>query len=199
MEDIHQMRVSIKKLKANWSLLEYLSGGKFSKKAHVKYISTIFDSAGIVREKQVNLSIIEKRKANYLRPFTIGLRKTQSRAIEKLLAKMKSFDLKQSEKLDLVWKQYLKGLTDEHIFNTSIAFILDELTKVDLLEQLLPDDQALHQIRIHLKMVYEILSILKEKEAVPELKRLQKNTKSINQQIGDWHDYMVLLGLLNRL
>ena len=57
-KNIHQFRVAIKKLRAVFHLLEMLYPFKFISKDHYKIIKPIFKIAGIIREDQINHSII---------------------------------------------------------------------------------------------------------------------------------------------
>ncbi len=54
----------------------------------------------------------------------------------------------------------------------------------------------MHKIRIHLKAVVEILTIMNELIDAAGLSKFQKRIKIIEQHIGKWHDNIMLLSSL---
>ena len=66
IEDIHKLRLNIKKLRATLSLMELASHGMLNKKRYFALFSKLFDEAGEVWEAQVSLGMIEKSNAIYL-------------------------------------------------------------------------------------------------------------------------------------
>ena len=98
IEDIHQLRVTIKKLRAIWSLMETATKGKWTKKEHFTLTSKLFSEAGKVREAQVNLGMITKYRVKYLITYAEYLEKIQSSTTERLLKEMNAFDLKKFDR-----------------------------------------------------------------------------------------------------
>lgn len=193
VENIHQLRVSIKKLRAMWILMEAASHKKFLNKDHFALCSKLFDKAGAVREVQVNLGIIEKYNRIYLLPYVEYLRKTKRNAIEKLLREMKVFDLRRFEILDNELLKKIKIISKEIVLKESASYIHKEIIKIGVFVDQLPDDSKLHKIRIHLKLVSVIINIMYELNPATKLDSLQKNIKLLNNQIGQWHDFVALL------
>ncbi len=197
IEDIHQLRLNIKKLRATVSLMELASHGMLNKKRYFALFSKLFDEAGEVREAQVSLGMIEKSNAIYLIPYTEYLREIQRSANEKLLTTMQAFDFKRLEILNNKLLREMKGLSAEIALRKSADYVLKEIEKVLELKDHLPNNRKLHKIRIHLKAVIEILTIMSELNAATGLDKWQNNIKSLDKQIGKWHDYIILLTSLN--
>ena len=197
VEDIHQLRLTIKKLRATWSLMELISDARLNKKLFFALFSKLFDAAGEVREAQVSLSMIEKSNANYLVPYAEFLRKTQKIQKENLLSTMNEFDFKIFEILNNKLQQEINGQPAEIVLKKSAAYVLKEIGKVFELKDHLPDNLKLHKIRIHLKAVIEILTIMNELNAATWLDKLHNNFKIIDKQIGKWHDNIILLSSIN--
>jgi len=198
IEEIHQLRLSIKKLRTILSLMELVSHGMLNKKGYFSLLSKLFDAAGEVREAQVSLRLIEKSNAFYLMPYKEYLKETQSRANIKLLTTMQAFDFKSFEILNNKFLQEMKGITSENAIKKSAAYVLKKIRKVYELKNHLPDNRKLHKIRIHLKAVFEIMTIMNElNSGSTVLEKLQNKIKSIDKKIGKWHDYVILLTSLN--
>ncbi|MEZ5022063.1 MAG: CHAD domain-containing protein [Chitinophagales bacterium] len=198
-EDLHQMRVSIKRLKAIWSMMEMATSGKWQKKQHYKLFDKLFDAAGKVRELEVNSELIEKYNSSYLDSYNKYLQNTQEGLNRELFVRMQSFDHKNFEALNNKLLQKMKGLSYKVVLKESARYIQKEVKKVLKLNDELPNNRKLHKIRIHLKAANEILTIINELNTRVSLKKLQTNIKSLNERVGKWHDYTVLLSSLKHL
>ena len=198
IEDIHELRVSIKKSRAIWSLMESATKGNWTKEQHFTLISKLFDEAGKVREAQVNLVMIAKYKVKYLIPYSEYLKRTQRSATERLLEEMNAFDLSKMDSLNQGLHKQIKAYSSEHFLKHSILHLLEKTRKVHRLSFELPDKRKLHKIRIHLKAVAEILNLITKLNAKTGLKTYLNKIKSINEHIGNWHDSVVLVKSIER-
>ena len=78
VKDIHQLRVRIKRLKAIFRLLEFIHPVEFKAKDHFRLFKPVFKSTGLIRESQINLSLLKKFQG------TEKLHKSFSKYITKL-------------------------------------------------------------------------------------------------------------------
>lgn len=189
VEDIHQLRVAIKKLRALISLIELAGNGEFQKKEHFDFFKNIFRKAGKVREIQVNLSLIKKidqKKSKLYVEYLIGL---QNHSMEELMNELFVFDLKKLKILNAQMLSKANEISQDHLTEKSTAFISSKFQKIKKLRDQIKKDQKLHKIRIHLKAVVELVEYLPFNK---ENKSLKKEIKQLNQLIGDWHDLSVL-------
>ena len=193
IEDLHNLRVSIKKLRAMWSLLQTVSNGSWKKKEHFELISELFRATGKVRETQVNLIITEKYNADYLVAFNEYLAENQVKAEEKLRAQIQVFNPEELKELDNKMFHAIKEQRSDMEPEQLISFVLKETRKVDKLSKQLPSDRKLHKIRIRLKAVAEILTIASELNPHVVLIDFLDRVRWLNEFIGDWHDYQILL------
>jgi len=197
MEDIHQLRVAVKKLRAIWSLLETITEGKLNKRLRKAIVSDLFDAAGELRETQVNLIILTKKNTNYLHEFVQYHKHNEKTEKDRLLEIMQDFNRIELEGLDVDLQKHILELNNDEIQNKSAKYVLRKIIKVHKLKSKLPDTERLHKIRIHLKAVREILSILNKLFLDSHLGKLIKNIKKLNKAIGEWHDYTVLIPMLH--
>lgn len=192
IENIHQLRVSIKKLKALWSIMQFINPDKWNKKSHKQLLSTIFKPAGRLREVQINYSLIQKNEIQYLKPYKIYLINSQESFKRELLESMRTFDLDQLDGLDKNLLQHFGDLSDETILNSSMMYMKKEIKKVHGFWKRLPDNFILHEIRISLKIIVEVLNIIRIMKPRSGFAKFQNSIKSLNSKIGIWHDQVVL-------
>jgi CHAD domain-containing protein len=196
--DIHDLRVTIKKLRAIWSLMQEVTQGLLNQETHNKLVAKLFKEAGKVREAQINLSTIQKPKRKYLSQFIKSQLKQQKQAEKRLKKTMKNFNKHYFKLWDKSWQQSVNRIPEEIIVNRSIQLINIELKKVQKLNNQPANPKKLHQIRITLKAVHEILNILLKLQTSPSLIKTAKKIKNLNQEIGKWHDQLVMLESLEK-
>ena len=201
-KNIHQLRLSIKQLKAFWSLLDMINTNDWSNKDHITLVSKLYKAAGKVRESQINLKLIGKLESHETNPLKIFLTEKLKKSESSFSLELKTFDAKKFEKLNTALKIQILNTTDSIIHFESISFLHKQTNYILQLQKSLPDLKSLHQIRIQLKALNEILSIFNELGIIPKSKTeeansIKKNIVSINSQIGEWHDYLMLNNSLN--
>ena len=192
IENIHQLRVSIKKLRATWSLMQFISQKQWSKKPHRKLYSTIFKPAGRLREAQINHELIQKHPAHYLETYVDFLIQQQEDSTKELVKAMKDFDFKELERLNKQLIKEFEDIPNETILNRSMQYLDKEIQKIYGFMEALPDDYILHKIRINLKILVEVLAIIRSLNSRSGLARYATKIKSINSKIGTWHDSVIL-------
>ena len=192
VEHIHQLRVSVKRLRATWALAEYVSEGKWFKVKHNQHLYKLYKAAGIVRELQLNYALIkalDTKGNNYTKHTLIQIKK----ASKKLNKQLQSFDLDQFSKLNKPLVKILGSYSNTSIVKRAAQFELEKFQKITILRSELPDAAKLHKIRVHLKTMYHIMLLMSQIDTSLMLKKTITNIKLINQEIGIWHDYTVVL------
>lgn len=191
-EAIHQLRVSIKKIRAVLELLDKVTGNGVDADAMMKELERLFKTAGKLREVQVNRTLFESYSPHYLAPYMAYQDRLQLR-LEKLFRKQ----------LRLFRMEHVRSLEQE-IFHTT-GFISDAETlkiteivfskvtrKVGLLGNRIPDEIALHKLRRHLKSLQEWLLIRHEITQEQSEEPFLENLRLLTSRIGRWHDLLVL-------
>lgn len=195
-EDIHQLRVTLKKLRVIWSLAGHLCEGKLDKKEYQVLISKLFRSAGKVREAQLNSNTLKKYELDYLRPYLKYLDRIRNVAHAELHDQVNAFDLDKSRRLDDKLVSALEKLPTGKVLKVAAGLISSETKKITQLKAQRPNEEKLHKIRAHVKNIGELLVVVKQLDAQTNLDRWQDHIKSLGQRIGKWHDHVVLLASL---
>jgi CHAD domain-containing protein len=193
-EDIHQLRVSLKKIRSVFLLVEFLKPKKFSTKKNYTKVRPIFKSAGKIREIQINNQVLEKypvKKAT-LKAYRGYNKKTNFKnklELAKLLTKKKKSSL---ARVNFQVFSILHSSKDEKIKKKVKRFVNRKLIDVSSIFYRSFSENDLHEIRILVKQAYAIALISKNlKYKIISVDQL-KLFKGIEENIGNWHDILVL-------
>ena len=208
VEDIHQLRVSIKKIRTNLTLMNIASEGKFKNKSHFKLLSKLFKNAGKLREIQVNQAILDElnlkeQHGDELRESAIhhyrnNLAQQNQKSIDRLKRTIKNFNFKKLEKCNHKLKMTIAQLGDEIVIEKSNAFIENQTDKINTLRIHVDNDRELHKIRKHLKEITAIYRLNIEIFPDDLLQKKIERLKGLETSIGDWHDLMMLISSMEK-
>ena len=125
VEDIHELRVSIKKLRAILSLLEISSKGQITKKKHYDLFYNLFKSCGKVREAQVNLELVSKfENMVHLHPYFDFLTNEQRKGNKQMSRELEKFSLVKLNSLNRPIRRIMRRYSDEVIMQEAATSIL---------------------------------------------------------------------------
>ena len=198
VEDVHKLRVSIKKLKTQWSFMEAATHGQWKSRPCLELFGKLFRVAGKLRETQVNLHAIGPFGAAGLAPYSASLQRSQKYARKRLIGCIQDFDRKKFESLNRQLRCAVGAVSDEAVPGEAVSFAVKKTKKVLALSEQLPDIRKLHKIRIHQKAVLEILTMLRKLSPKLPVEPLQLQIKALNTQIGNWHDTSELTASVER-
>ncbi|MCW8826758.1 MAG: CHAD domain-containing protein [Gammaproteobacteria bacterium] len=207
VEDIHQLRVAIKKIRTNLSLMQVASCGDFQKKAHFTLFSKLFNCAGELREIQVNralLTILELEESYpeeitqlAVQHYKDHLSSKAEKSVSRFNRTLSNFNFRRLKKLNRELNEKITGLDDELIVDKANQFIEKQIEKIVRLRPLIDGDRELHKVRKHLKSITEIYRLLIELFADEDLKKRVERFKLLGRLIGEWHDLTVLISSMN--
>ena len=190
VEDIHQLRVSVKKLRAAWVFFEMMGIPSFNKKEYMEAVKNLFKNAGYLREIQINLILVEGE--NKIEGYKNFLRNKAQTYKKQLVKVTDNFEKKRFDLLNSLLFSKLMYISQSEIVHTSDIFIEKTIRKVRKLYATLPEEENMHKIRIYLKMVAEVYFVLNQTIDNERTKKNADLLKSLNEKIGNWHDYFVL-------
>lgn len=198
LDNIHDLRVSIKKVRSLLSLLELASNKKFDPNESFHLLNPVFKNAGYIRECQINICLLEQfdNKVGVL--FRDHLIKKQTKSAKKLIREMNNFDIDELKRRYELTRKYIFELPITQINQASVESVEDKIQKIKRLKQKASGKFWMHKIRKHLKYVLEILDLINSLVEDHELKPLSQKTKSCAKLIGEWHDYQVFLASFKR-
>ncbi|MCW0483916.1 CHAD domain-containing protein [Gaoshiqia sediminis] len=192
MDDVHKLRVAIRKLRTLLSVFDHAQITTGRKEDFTLLAGSLFALAGRLRDAQVNQQLLSNRKAGYLLPYVNYLKGAQKRAMRLLVKEIAAFEPSRMERLLNECLLQAQALTDEQLLAAIWDYIRYKLEKINRLVQAGTNDQQLHKIRVQLKPVNDSLNFLKAdglpvKPGIP-FGEISKMT----EQLGNWHDALVL-------
>ncbi len=193
IEDIHELRVAIKNIRALLTLTEIASKGIFTGKSHSKIYSSLFKQAGKVREDQINRELTGGLEKDNLTFYSQYLDKRQEHNIQKLLAEAKMFDFSSLESDSDRVMIAMNALPEEVLIHEADDYISRKLKRINKLTEKNHNEDRLHRVRRLIKSATEIMSLRILLNEEKDLVRVHHNLKTIYKKIGDWHDHTVWL------
>ncbi|GAA4848303.1 CHAD domain-containing protein [Algivirga pacifica] len=189
-EDIHQLRVTVKKLRALLHLIAYSSEGIYHSSSHLTIFKPLFKAAGTIRDLQIHLKLLEKEDT----PSFLTQKLQQEIEIQQTLLTQQliHFDFQRLLQLDQHLVKVIKHQSTSKILSDLKSYVQREQQQV---EELLKEDhpyQHLHEVRKHLKKVATILDLGLHIRSSKKLEEQLQAVKTTNTLLGEWHDWDVL-------
>jgi CHAD domain-containing protein len=201
-ENIHQLRLDIKRIRNFLVMLEWIYPEKIRRKKQGSVLDPVFDSGGKIRELQVNLLYLSGRR------LPLRLKKKYEDYINHERELLQRKLIKAVDHFDYSWeKRSREKITklcracSQHKLNAgSHALIRSKAKSVEVLSG---SDRktAMHKTRTHLKTIYGVISfLLKEggSDGSEKLRSLLGPIKTAADLIGEWHDQLALIHSLNK-
>ncbi len=193
-KSIHQLRVTVKRLRAAFNLLQLLLKKEFNAKKHYHIIKPVFKSAGKIREIQINSVCFNRYK---LSPFLIEQYKLFYSVKEeadkiKLKKMITTIEVNLLDESKNKMKKLLKEVDDKTISGQCQSFIREKLQQIEQLIHIGNYQANIHKIRIHIKSLGAIVFLFYKINPSAELKQLQSLIKKNAALLGNWHDKVIL-------
>ncbi|MHC1776594.1 MAG: CHAD domain-containing protein [Lentimicrobium sp.] len=200
---IHDMRVAIKRIRAVFLLMERLYPGEFNPTEEEGRLRDLFRLSGRMRDAQVQQQILAGNALNLVSTFgeyQAYLLKAENKAIKKFRKFISEFNAEKelNQKQEKAGK--LISTADAVQIRIQIIQFVDELfQKARLLRSDNELDENLHEIRRKLKQCHYLLSVFSEDDPdLPKLNTTLKRLDKVNELLGDWHDQLIAMEMLDR-
>jgi CHAD domain-containing protein len=192
-EDVHYLRRAMKKLKALYNLLEQIDPG-FTYKKRFSPIKPIFNSAGLLRELQMNQKALSGYNVSttFITCYEDHIKtekKKHKKDLEKAIKKFKNRAHKKS--LSKIEKICSRVSTDK-IQNSIACFLEKNIDQVKIFMIRDITESELHSVRLLFKKMSPSLIIidLVKKNSIDKT-RIEKY-KKVEDKLGYWHDRVML-------
>ncbi|MBP8726652.1 MAG: CHAD domain-containing protein [Saprospiraceae bacterium] len=186
--NIHHFRVSVKKLRVLTSVLPDRWKATSELKKSFRRIDQLFDQAGMVREGQLHLKLLEEITPKPPEKFLSRLNNRTSEAMQEFETALAKCPKQQMQKLWISLECEIENL-DGRDFLLHLNKKLEAEFKA-IHRRLAPgrSNPRLHDLRIHLRRAYELVGILRLISGNPELDAIITSLHHLIDAIGNWHD-----------
>lgn len=189
--DIHNLRLSIKKIRTICDLLKKISSKKSGLIVYKDIFRKIFKSAGEIRENQISSELAGSR-LGFDSAFKIHLVEMNDLRMIKMMSELKRFDLSLLSRLNQDIERITTELDPEVLYRSAEKDVKRRWRNVTELLEKKFNFKVLHKIRRELKSVSEVLEFLTDTKNNPFLKEFHDAIVPMHKDIGKWHDELVL-------
>lgn len=185
-EDIHQLRVEIKKLNALLRMCEIAgdSGAKVLRKS----LSKVFKVAGKIRESQILDALADEYMLDLGKEYKQIRTRKEEKQTRKLKLRLELFYKSGWNVLRIKLMDIASEKQPEEVEKSALQFLKSEFDTVMNLHADKHEEKVLHRIRRHLKASGYIISMVSEQEIAADWKEYYEQIKITETRIGDWHD-----------
>jgi|GEM_PF-6923237 len=195
VEDIHRLRLDIKRIKAIYELLHSISPSKFNARTKAAYLKNIFSNTGAIRDMQVNKQRVRALKLpiNIYKPYIRYMNNEISSKRGLLKIDFDSFDWHCFTYNELSINALSKSLTKKELQKAGLHFIGKRFKKIKKLNRKNAGNSDLHKIRKHIKEISAIAALLHKITPTGISKEFRQEIKVIGETMGVWHDNCLLI------
>jgi CHAD domain-containing protein len=189
-EELHKLRVEIKKLRAFISFAEKLTNEKFSK--HIKPVIKIFKQAGEMRTANLNLKMIRKYRIH-----NAGFKKEQQ-AVFKTASEEFCASSEKNKTSICECCEAIRGKCHDIDNKEIIDFYKKRIRSLSAFFSKKTGEGKLHDHRKKIKILLYTESFL-QRSVREKLKLNRSYLDALQNAIGEWHDTTLLIGLFQNM
>lgn len=191
--DIHKSRVDMKKISALFGFFEMIGSDLFKIKEPQKIFQSVFESAGKIREIQVNLLYIENLGRNdpELRLFSRYLKNNSKKEIKRFIQAIIRFDEKQLTQIRKSIKSSSREIKIEKIIDRCDDFFQLHATRIKKFRYNSGNTENIHRIRKEMKKISAVADLLRQLRVDEFMEKLISVLNQAEIIIGEWHDRIV--------
>lgn len=194
VNNIHSIRVNIKKIRALYKLLERLSGNVFSEKQHSILFKKIFKETGKLRDMHIKTKLLDKYKSSEQIKSLISFIEMMKEQIHvSIRNSLNEFDFAKFSESENIAAELISDLPASEIEKECVKFIIHSVKKIKKHLESEKSTEQIHTIRKLLKELHaasDILFLMNYSKALKNFLKLVKNTE---ESLGKWHDNIILL------
>ena len=201
-EVVHQLRVSIKRIRAIFLFTEQLAGSEnFNASLHYKPLRGLFRMAGAIRDVQVQQKLVAEYAASLNLPFNIYLQHLGG--LEKSSISRFFMDIEQGKSphnlhsIRHLIENTISSITKDEIKTKTIQLLADQCGELRMSLDDIPGNSQLHRMRTIIKQMRYIMSVIRKSD--PSASGFPISLASLTEAevlLGKWHDRIVGIELL---
>ena len=197
IEAIHQMRLSIKRMRVVARLAEIISKGKFKRKEQLKGTAKLFSRSGSLRDMQVALQLLHEYDSTQLQPVIDHIETRELKQRRRYEEVLSGFDISVFATFEENLTAAVTGVNQKVITHAAYTLLSELEFDIHRIYHGSNDEKRLHSIRRRLKDINYLNNIFDE--ALPVADHLNisvEKLRELGEAAGKWHDCLTLEVLL---
>jgi CHAD domain-containing protein len=193
-DDIHKSRVDLKKIFALIGFFEMIGTDLFDLEEPGKIFERVFDSAGRIREIQMDLLYLENLKSNDpgIHLFAKYLKTESKKEMRRFINSIIRFDEKKLNQVNQNIKDSCKSLDRKKIKGRCDDFFHHHSAMIRKFRGNPDETENIHKIRKEMKKISSVADLLSQLRTDKVIKKLIRTLSKAELLIGDWHDRVIL-------
>jgi len=193
VEAIHNLRLSIKRMRVVAMLAEILSRGKFNRKQQLKDIRKMFRRAGRLRDVQVALQLLKEYEDDGLQSVTDHLKVRELKNRRRYEYVLSGFDPAILNRFEDSLSETLAGIGEKEMKHAGYKLLSDLEFDIHSIYHGSREEKRLHRIRRRLKDINYLNNIFNESLPLTDhLSISADKLREISELAGTWHDCLML-------
>jgi len=193
IEAIHNLRLSVKRIRVVGRLADMISDNDFDSKARLRGINKLFKSSGRLRDVQVTQPLMANLSSTALTPVIERLNRNEKKRRLKFENALASFNHADLDIFETGLKEALNGVSDKYAMQVGLTLLYQLEIEVHELFHGNAKEKRLHDIRTRLKDINYLNNIFDQE--LPILEQLNislERLKELGEIAGAWHDSLNL-------
>lgn len=199
IEAIHNMRLSVKRLRVVARLAELVSEGAFNKKKQMRRINKFFKVSGRLRDTQVTKILFMEMEHPELTSVIDLFSKRERKQRMKYEAALEGFDISCLQEFESALLEKLAGCNEQKVLQAAYLLLSDLEIEIHELFHGSKHEKRMHDIRTRLKDINYLNNIFDEVLPVSDHLIISvARLRELGEIAGSWHDSLNLETKLNK-
>jgi len=193
IEAIHNMRLSIKRIRVVAKLADQLTDNSFNAKQSLKTLNKFFKVSGRLRDVQVIKHLLIDLQNPDLSAVIGSLSKREYKQRKKYELALSSFDKSSLDAIEHRLRDGIEGMTTKRAMAGALLLLSDYLQDIRELFYMSTEEKRLHEIRTRLKDINYLNNTFDEQLGLEiQLNITSERLKELGELAGIWHDHLNL-------
>jgi len=199
IEAIHNLRLSIKRMRVVAKLAEILSRGKFDMKQQMKDIRKLFRRAGRLRDMQVALQLLKEYDNDGLQSVIDHIEGRELKQRRKYEEVLSGFDPGILDRFEENLIASTAGVDKKVLTHAGFTMLSDLEFDIHRIYHSSKEEKRLHRIRRRLKDINYLNNIFAESLPIADHLNISvEKLRELGEVAGTWHDCLTLESILGK-
>ena len=197
---IHQLRVSVKRLRSVFRYMEWVAPGQFEARDALQEVRKFFKTAGNLRDLHIREAMLDRfcdelglgfpRYANLLKKEKAAAQVSLGKRVQQVRPQGLAQAMEDMENI-------LSGIEEAELLELARGLLRRRMLQVRLVFPEAHDAERYHKVRVLLKESLYVLQLLLEASHREWDKKWVNAVKEAGERGGEWHDVEVFLHALD--